>query len=380
MIQRSSLALLCLMSVAIGAACTPMATSGGGTGSGSGSGSGSCRGDMGTTAAAARIEAFLMAAAEFDAAATDLQRDTLAACQRMGRSLGMSDAELQGSGTQGVQTVCNAVDQRFRAELAIVQSAQVDIHLVSQPPHCQVSVDAYARCAAECEANITPGQVEIQCEGGEIRGYCDAQCSGSCSVAVQGNCSGTCEGSCDGTCSATAANGSCAGQCNGTCHGECVVAAQASCQGECRGGCSVQYREPYCTGNIQPPQVSASCDASCDARVEAQAQCHPGQLSVETNATATAEQIEHITMVRNAVRGGLQDLFNLRTRARRLAQTGGEIARLAPGVPGAAVQVGAQAVSCATAAAASTARAMASVNVSVQVSVQVSGSVSASGG
>lgn len=376
--KRSSSALACLMSLAFAAACTPMATSGG-SGSGSGGG-GTCGGDLGTSQAAAHLEAFLAASAQFDAAATDLHDQTLAACQRMGRALGMSEAELTASGAQGLQTVCGAVDQRFRAELQLVQSAQVEIRLESQPPHCQVSVDAYARCAAECEANVTPGQVQIQCEGGEIRGYCDAQCTGSCSVAVQGSCGGTCEGACDGTCSARDASGNCAGQCNGTCHGECVVAAQASCQGECRGGCSVQYREPYCTGNIQPPQVSASCDASCDARVEAEAHCDPGQLTVTTNAAANAQLAEHVTMVRNAVGAGLQDLYNLRVRARRLASSGAAVARLAPGIARDAVQVGVQAASCATAAAAATARAMASVNVSVQVSVQVSASVSASGG
>ena len=32
-------------------------------------------------------------------------------------------------------------------------------------------VDAYARCAAECQATVTPGYAEIHCEGGEIRAH-----------------------------------------------------------------------------------------------------------------------------------------------------------------------------------------------------------------
>ncbi len=377
MIQRCSTALACLMSVVFAASCVPMA----GTSSGGG---GTCGGDLGSTQAAARIESFLVAAAEFEAAASAAERDTLAACKRMGVALGMSQAELAGSGTQGMQNVCAAVNQRFQAEMQAIRSAQVQVTIMAQPPRCEVSVDAYARCAAECEANIQPGQVDIRCEGGEIRGYCDAQCTGSCAVNVSGSCSGRCEGACNGTCSATNADGSCAGQCNGTCQGQCVASAQASCQGECRGGCSVQYREPYCTGNIQPPQVSAHCDASCDARVDAQAHCEPGELMISTSGNTNGDLAARVARVRSAVQTGLRDLVALRVRVQRLAQSGAAVARLAPGVPGAAASLGVQAVSCATAAAAGTARAMASVNVSVNVSVQmsasVSGSASASGG
>lgn len=372
MIQRISLALACLSALVLGTSCVPMG------GGGSTVGGGSCGGSFGTTQAAAKITAFVGAASEFSASAAAAEQETLDACKRMGVALGMSAGELSGSGTDGMQNVCNAVHQRFASEMQQLRQANVQINIMARPPVCEVSVNAYAECAAHCEADIQPGQVEIQCEGGEIRGQCDAQCTGSCSVSVQGQCTGRCEGACNGQCSAQNADGSCAGQCNGSCNGSCVVQAQASCQGECRGGCSVQYREPYCTGNVTPPRVSAECDGYCDAHAEASAHCTPGEVEVGVSGVNT--QADRIARIQAAARAGLGSIAGLRLRLQRLQQSAGTLARLAPGVPRAAIQVSAGAVACATEAAGATARAMASVNVSVQVNVQMSASISGSAG
>lgn len=372
--QRWLTALVCLSSIAFGASCVPM----GGSGSGGGGGGGVCAGDMGATGDAARIEAFLAATSAYAQAADQLHTETFAACRRMGVALGMNNAELQGSSSQDMQRVCSAVNQKYRAEMQLVQQAHIQVNIMAQPPQCQVSVDAYARCAAECQATVTPGYAEIHCEGGEIRGQCSAQCTGSCAVDVHASCSGTCEGACDGQCSARNADGSCAGQCNGTCNGQCVARAQASCQGECRGGCSVEYTQPYCTGQVRPPQVEAECQASCDARIEAEASCQPGQLTMNVSGVTDGEMRARLDRLRNATRDGLSAIYTLRVRAQRLATSGAEVVRRAPGAAQSAIRLGAQAASCAAAAASASARAMAQVNVSVQVSVEVSASASAS--
>jgi len=374
--QRRLMALVCLSSIAFGASCVPMG------GSGSGGGGGACGGDLGASADAQKMEAFLAATSAYAQAADDLQRETLNACKRIGSALGMSDAEMQGSSTEDMQRICRAANDRYRAEMQAVQNAHIQVNIMAQPPQCSVSVDAYARCAAECNATVTPGSAEIHCEGGEIRGRCTAQCTGSCAVEVHAACSGRCEGACDGQCAASNADGSCNGQCSGTCNGNCVASAQASCQGECRGGCSVEFQEPVCTGQVRPPQVDAECQGSCDARMEAQAHCEPGQLQMNVSGATDGEMRGRVDRLRNATRDGLAAIYTLRVRAQRLATAGADVVRRAPGAAGAAANLGVQAVSCATAAAGASARAMAQVNVSVQVSVEVSASASgsASGG
>ncbi|UJR79502.1 hypothetical protein [Sandaracinus amylolyticus] len=348
-------------------------------GGGGGAVGGQCRGDFGTNNAAQKIEAFLIAAGDFSDAAISVQNDLLAACQRMGRALGVAEADLVGDGPEGVRAVCTTVNERFRAEMQAIRGAsRVQVTIESRPPHCEVSMDAYARCAADCEARVDPGSVEIQCEGGEIRGRCNAECTGSCAADVRGECSGTCEGICDGRCSQTGPDGSCAGRCEGTCEGQCVVRAQASCQGECRGGCSIEYEEPYCTGEVRPASVSARCRASCEARVEAHARCDPGETRMNVSGGIDPAMQPRVDAVQNAVREGLSAILALRTRVERLERSGRQIARLAPDLPNAAATVGIGAVACATAAAGAVADSMASVSVSVEVSVSISASASAS--
>lgn len=331
-----------------------------------------CGGDFGSNNQAAKIEAFFRATASFHQAAFEAHDQLLLACRNTGRALGMSDAELQGD----LADVCGAANDRLRSELAALRAGYT-VRLEAQPPRCEVSVDAYGSCMAECEAQVDPGHVEMTCEGGEIRGRCDAQCQGSCAVEVAGQCSGTCEGACRGTCSAYAADGSCAGRCEGACEGRCVVSAQASCQGECRGGCSVEYREPYCTGRVRRPTASARCRASCDARIEAEARCTPGQATLVVDGGLDATQQERLARVQRAMREGVSQILALRERVQRLQRSGTEIIRIAPEIPEAAMAVSLGAVACATSAAAATAEAAGSLSVSVEVSVSFSASVTA---
>ena len=334
--------------------------------------SATCSGDLGGSAGAQKVESFIAAANAFATASTELQSGLLNACRSIGHDLAIPDSELgTGDSPDALRMACNRVSSQLRADLTEIRaSGGVRVELVTVPPHCEVSVDAYGRCAGECDVSYTPGSAQITCEGGELRGGCSAECTGYCAVEVSGGCDGVCEGSCAGS----SASG---GVCTGTCQGRCVARASGSCGGECRGGCSVSFREPRCTGHVQPPRVSADCRASCDARLSAQASCTPGRAEMTITGNVSSNLQEKVTHVQAALRGGFAQILLLQTRLERAASSGAAVVRSAQDLPGAIGAVGAQVTACAGVAATGLVGAVASVNVSVQVSVQVSGSVSA---
>lgn len=366
---RQALALVTFSVLTTSCGALPM---GSGQGGGSrGSSNASCGGSYGSTQAAKSLVAFSSAVNDFAGAASDIDAELASTCREMGGALGIPSGDLNGP----TESVCNVVATKLREERNAVKRAPgVRIDVQSVPPRCEVSVDAYGQCAAECDLNYTPGRNDMRCEGGEIVGRCDAQCTGSCAVDVSGTCGGTCEGTCSGQCSATAADGSCAGRCNGECRGRCEMSAQASCSGECRGGCSVDYREPRCTGTVTPPSIDPSCRAACDARLSARAQCTPGQTTVNISGDLGALS-DRAANVRRAIEIGASKIALLKLRLDRLKDTGREVARTANGMPSAVRTLGASALACATGTAASLAGAVSSVNVSVSVTVSVSGSI-----
>jgi hypothetical protein len=316
-----------------------------------------CSGDLGGSAGAQKVEAFIAAANSFATASAELQSGMLNACRQMGHDLAIPDSELgAGDSPDALRAACTRVSNQLRADLAAIRGAAgVRVELVTAPPHCEVNVDAYGSCAASCDASYTPGSAQLTCEGGELRGGCSAQCTGQCAVDV----SGTCNGVCEGTCAGSSASG---GACNGTCQGRCVARASGSCGGECRGGCSVAFTEPRCTGHVTPPRVSADCNAACDARLSAQASCTPGRAELAITGNVASNLQEKVDHVQAALRGGFSQILMLRTRAERAASAGAAVVSSARELPNAIGAVGA----------------VASVNVSVSVSVQVSGSVTAS--
>jgi hypothetical protein len=343
-----------------------------GRGGGLGSMGAACSGDLGGTAGAQKVEAFIGAAGSFATASAELQDGLLNACRQIGHELAIPDSELgSGDSPDALRAACTRVSNQLRADLAEIRGAAgVRVEFVAVPPRCEVSVDAYGRCAGECDASYTPGSAQVTCEGGELRGGCSAQCTGRCAVDV----SGACDGVCEGTCAGTSTSG---GACNGTCQGRCVARASGTCGGECRGDCSVAFTAPSCTGRVTPPRVSADCRAACDARVSAQASCSPGRAELTITGNVGTNLQEKVTRVQTALRGGFSQVLLLRSRLERAASSGAAVVSSARELPNAIGAVGAQVTACAGVAATGLVSAVASVNVSVSVSVQVSGSVSA---
>lgn len=359
-----------------------------------------CRQDFGSSASATQLRAFSSAVESFATQSAELDATLRTECRAIALDLGASESELAASGSMSETEVsCRRAAALIERESAAVRGI-LGVSLVVQatPPRCEVDIDAYARCAAECDATYRAGSAQIQCEGGELRGQCSGSCTGQCAAdvnaACQGACEGTCSGSCtgecrgvcEGTCAVRDAQGNCAGSCTGTCRGtcsagctgscqgQCVAQAQGSCSGECRGSCSVAFTEPRCTGRAVPPMIDAECKASCDTRINAQTRCEPGAVRVlflgELGADrARAERLQ------NTLQAHFGAISSATVRLRAMTEAGVSLARSGERVPSAVASLGAGAVTCSTTAVQSLSVSIPRVQVSLSASVAVSGAV-----
>jgi hypothetical protein len=211
-------------------------------------------------------------------------------------------------------------------------SLEAGFSLKVEPAKCKADFKAELEAAARCDAQVTPGKVQVECKGGcdvdvkaavmcdasaELRCTvqapeiaCNGECTGTCSVdlSASGSCNGTCNGECGGECSAyvmdTSGKAKCAGKCSGMCTGSCdiEVAADASCKGKCRGECTLT-KEPSagceggiraqchakgsasikcdtkCDGEFMPPMVKAECEARVHADAQLNVQCTPPRVA-----------------------------------------------------------------------------------------------------
>lgn len=403
--MRSSVWSLAVVSLMVVAGCKAgaglganMQGAGSAGGELSGAGAGKCTGDFGANASAQKLEAFLTASKDFEGAAADMEVSLRTSCQKLGESLGMTSEELSGD----LKTSCNNVAAKLKAELTSLKAeAKLKASVVIEPPRCEVNVDAYAKCAGECNVDVKPGEMKLECEGGEMYGRCDAVCEGSCSVDAHGECKGACEGTCggsctgkcqgtcDGKCSSKGPNGECNGKCEGTCNGTCsagctgecsgtcTVHAEGSCSGECHGGCSVEYKEPRCTGELKAPEVDADCRASCDAKVSANAKCTPPKARLKITGKVKGDAEAKVAKLQAAVESSIGEIAALQAKLKLVASSGEALVKMSGEVPSAVGDLGLRAAACAGEAVAKLPKAAAQVSASVEVSVNLSASASA---
>jgi len=179
-------------------------------------------------------------------------------------------------------------------------SAGASISVSAQPPNCNISVSAQAKCEGGCDVDVSCeaelGNIEARCDPGKLSGKCSGSCSGKCegsanlAVSCTGTCEGTCQGTCNGTCSVMGMMGRCNGECDGECDGECRGSCEASamagatCEAQCTGGCDVELTAPKCKAELTPPSAectgNADCSASCEASASAKAECTPPAVEV----------------------------------------------------------------------------------------------------
>ncbi len=361
-----------------------------------------CAADYGTTLAAQQLETFVDAVGTFSSTAASLDATLRTECTAIATDLGAPASDLLPMGTETpTAAACRAAAQRLRTEFqALRGAAMVTASLQVVPPQCTVDVDAYSRCVASCDATYRPGSVQLQCEGGELRGACSGSCTGTCAATAtatcagacegtcSGSCTGTCQGACEGTCATRDASGNCNGACMGTCTGtcsagctgsctgRCVVAASARCEGECRGMCSVAFTAPRCTGRVVPPMVDVDCRASCDTRIRATAQCTPGQATLRVDGSVSADLQTRAQRLGRTLGSHYGAIVTAARQLQVLAESGAVILQTADRVPSAVVTLGVSAIGCAAATVGSLRIAVPQVQVSVSASVMVSGAVS----
>jgi modification target Cys-rich repeat protein len=320
----------------------------------------------------ATLQAFVSAAGDLQATASKIEGEVAAACERMGADLGVPPAQMQPQqGQSKVQAACGAVSARMDAILQAGASASVKASFT--PPECRVNADVAASCRGQCNANVDPGDAQLNCEPGHLYGKCDATCSGGC----DGTCQGTCEGQCAGAADAKAATGAgAAGNANGQCNGQCKGTCRGSCSADCHGGCSASFKAPKCDLQARGPSASGSCEGSCKAKANITAQCTEPKVSVQANVN-TGE----MGALTRTLEANLPVLIKAQIGyGKRLAGDIDALVRTGAELPTALGHVAAHTGACIAAAANACLQAQASISVSVQASASVSGKAGASGG
>jgi hypothetical protein len=290
-------------------------------------------GSISTTAAGAKIKAFVEAGAEVDKASAALEATVRDACRDMAKAL-----EISTDGTTKV--LCNRVATEIRTALKVGVGVKSKTTVVTkyQPAVCKVNADFTAEMAAKCEGRAK-ADVKVTCSG---------------------TCSGQCDGACAGKCAAKNASGQCAGQCEGTCKGRC--------SGQCSGSADVDG--------------SAECKASASARGNMRAECSEPKLDIVVDSK-TVVDTSRIARVEKALRAGLPALLSANAKAKLVAKSvklwASTAAKLAGSGAALVKQLGAKAV-CVTGELAGAAKVATQVNVRVSVSVEASASVSGAAG
>lgn len=348
-----------------------------------------------------KLKAGVQAALELKGFAAKLDADLRGACGGLAKDLGASGDWKTG------KDACSAA-MKAMADIKGKIGGNLKIAIAVEPPHCAASLDAMAKCVADCDVSVDAGSVDVKCDKGKLAGTCDAQCSGSCEMSAAATCSGTCHGSCsasfsgscggecNGTCDGKQSKGvSCAGKCEGSCSanaqgscggqcsGSCEMSAAAKCSGTCRGECSVEMKAPKCEGKITPPKASAECQASCQTKMQAQLKCTPPKISVNLTGGANAQLV---AKYKTALEANLPAIISIAVGMKDQAlSVAGNVKAVAKGVVTAAKKVKGDAklkarlAACVGAPVKAALDAAASVQVNVNVSVQVKASASASG-
>jgi hypothetical protein len=357
-----------------------------------------------------KVKASLAAGADLQKIAADLEADVATACGNLAKDLGASDADLKPKEDGPGKKAEAACDAAVKVLGEVKAKAGVKFKIDIKPPVCSASMNAMADCAGHCDAKVTPGSAKVTCEGGKLSGKCDAKCEGSCDLEAGAKCEGTCGGSCKGDCSADISGkcdgtcngkcdgkdskGKCAGTCEGkcagkvdaTCHGECkgecdatcTVEAKGECKGTCEGKCSVEFKEPKCSGEVKPPEMSAECKAHCNASVNAKLECKPARVTakIETSLDAVAA-----AKLKAALEKDLPPLLKITLGMKdKLAGIEANVKASLEGVKSAVTAGGSAALKvggCFAASLDAQAKASASINVSVKASASASGSASA---
>jgi len=216
-----------------------------------------------------QIQAFASASGNLSVVAGTALADVTGACKNISVDLGGDPNDPGANGKTGKDLLtfwCGQATASINATFTATGTAKASLTLAIEPPKCEVSVSAQAKCQGSCDVS---GKCDIKanppkCTGGTLDISCKGDCTGSAS-APSIDCEGSCTGSCSGDCTA---QGGVAVDCQGTCSGHCTVdgtatgASAAQADGSCAGKC-----DATCTAKATAPAVSCSgsCKGKCDA-------------------------------------------------------------------------------------------------------------------
>jgi hypothetical protein len=359
--------------------------------------------------------AFAQASSDLASTAGDALLDVQAACRGIAVELGATQADLDAAEQRPERERTSELCRLAVGQINTRVTARVRLDVLFEPPVCEISVRAQARCEGQCRAEGTcdmranppvcrGGTLEIVCRGdctADVGAtvYCEGGCTGSCEGAcvAQGGvrCNGRCEGTCTADGSATGeafdAQGNCIGTCKGTCSstppgvhcdGACKGQCDATCRAEanasvtCDGTCAGDYEPLRCRGGTLEGgcDVDASCKANCEASAAARAECSPPAVTIRAEAAIDAE-IGRAIQVLEARLPALLVVLKARGQAfvdivERLAASGG-----ATGAAALQGNLSAKATACLVPIGATIGDAAENARVSVQASGDVLGAV-----
>ncbi|MBX3206225.1 MAG: hypothetical protein KF764_14230 [Labilithrix sp.] len=359
--------------------------------------------------------AFAQASSDLAATASAALGDVQTACRNIAVELGATAADIEKADEKPERERTTELCRLAVAQINTRVTARASVEVMFQPPVCEVSVQAQARCEGACSASGTcdvranppvcrGGRLEIVCKGectaeGGATLYCEGTCSGNCSgacvaeggVRCNGRCEGTCSaegsatnqafdaqgncvGTCRGTCSATAPGVRCEGSCKGQCDAACRAEANATVT--CDGKCSGDYEPLRCEGGTLEGgcDVQASCKANCQASASARAECRPPAVVVKSQVAVDAE-LGRAIQVLEANLPSL--LVILKARGQAFVDIAARVASSAGATGSAAVSgdLGVRATACLVPIATTIGEAAINARVSVQASADVLGSV-----
>lgn len=274
--------------------------------------------------------AFAQASSDLASTANEALIDVQTACRDIAVELGAPSADVANAEARPERERTTELCRLAVGQIKTQVTARLQVDVAFQPPICEVSVRARARCEGQCsvdgtcDVKVNPpvcrgGKLEVTCRGectADVGAslYCEGSCTGSCEgqCVAQGGvrCNGRCEGTCTADGSATGQAFDAQGNCVGTCQGTCEATAPGvRCQGSCKGQCDAACRaegnatvtcDGKCSGDFEPLRcrggtleggcnVDASCKANCSASAEARAACSPPAVTIRAQAAVDPE-------------------------------------------------------------------------------------------
>lgn len=287
-----------------------------------------------------RIQTTFAGVLELERTAFTLDDRLAEVCESMARSLGVEKPEVKAQSSLGLRTEL-ACKKAIEKLTSIKQKSSVTLSIDAKEFSCGVRPDDFAHCAKQCDVHLPPGNSDVGCEEGNLRGRCSGKCTGECGQINTSSCAATCEGECNGsctkgfyghcggkcvgTCDMANVNGKCDGMCDGKCLGDARGTCEGTCKGKCNGTCTKDVKKAACDGTctgacdatmaaavcsetLPPPEMTPECVAMCSAAMTSKLQCTTAYVGI---TLVRADEKSEGKRIQNALAGRLKDALEI---------------------------------------------------------------------